>query len=86
MVRTAVTGQRVGGHDALAYGVEASVVGWTRRDPVVGGWLQLGRVTGPNAYTRAALGAEVMLPTFSWVGLEIGAARLWLDDGRRDAP
>lgn len=72
---------KAGGGGALSYGGELSVMAWTRKYAVVGGWLQVGRVGGPEPHTRAALGAEVMFAP--WFGFEVGGARLWLDDGRR---
>lgn len=72
---------KAGGGGAFSYGGELSVMAWTRKYAVAGGWLQVGRVGGPEPHTRAALGAEVMFAP--WFGFEVGGARLWLDDGRR---
>jgi hypothetical protein len=69
------------GGGALSYGGELSVMAWSRRDPLAGLWGQLGRVTGPHPHLRGALGGELMV--LDWVGLELGVARLWLDDERR---
>lgn len=69
------------GGGAFSYGGELSVMAWSRRDPLAGLWGQIGRVTGPHPHLRGALGGELMV--LDWIGLELGVARLWLDDKRR---
>lgn len=75
------------GGAALSVGAEVSAVAWSRHEPLLGAWAQFGRMLGEANLWRAAAGLEVGTTIDrgkgGGVGLEVGASRLWLDDGRR---
>lgn len=78
----AYAGLQAGGGGPYVYGGELSVMAWTEKRPVAGVWGQYGRVVGgDHAHTRVALGVQWAPVVFA--GLELGGARLLLDDGRR---